>query len=136
MGADSDRTRELKRRLCHEPALGIGGENKAGQDVLFLKIREVGQDLFVRHTGCEVAENVIHRDPHTSDARVPASQIRIYSDAILVVHTRSLRLRMRRFNENAPLSIPSFVCSGLLCLSGAPRVSMYRYSSFGESSSL
>ncbi len=103
MGADSDRTRELKRRLCHEPALGIGGENKAGQDVLFLKIREVGQDLFVRHTGRKVAEDIVHRDPHTPDARLPASHIRIYRYTLPVVHIQSLRRGVGWFNTECPL---------------------------------
>lgn len=56
------------RRFGHKPALDVCGESESGEDVLFLKVQEVGQDLFVRHTRREVAENFIDSD------RIPRSR--------------------------------------------------------------
>lgn len=96
-----DRTAVSKSRFCYEPAPNVGDESEAGEDVLFLKVREVGQDLLVRRPGHEVAEHVIYRDPHPPDARLPATHVRIYCDALSVVHMRSLRCEVGSFKKRA-----------------------------------
>ncbi len=53
----------------------------------------------MRHTGREVAEDVVDGDPHPTDAWLPASRIRVYGDAFLVTHVTSLRRETRRFKE-------------------------------------
>lgn len=53
--------------------------------------RGIGQDLFLRHPGGTVAENVVDSDPHLSDARIPAPHIGVYGYPLPVIHAQSLR---------------------------------------------
>ena len=84
-----DRRTTSKRGLCHEPALEVCSESQAGEDVLRLQVREVGQDLLLRHTGCEVAEDVIDSDPHSPDTRLSASHVGIYGEALFSLCSKS-----------------------------------------------
>ena len=59
---------------------------KAGQDVLSREVGEVLEDLFVRHAGSEVAEHVVDRDAHASDAGFSAPLARLHSDSVSISH--------------------------------------------------
>jgi hypothetical protein len=48
-------------------SLSVSGEGNAGADILPSKIREILQNLLVRYARGEVLQNVVNRNPKTSD---------------------------------------------------------------------
>ena len=64
---------------------------QGGLDVLRLEVRIVPEDGFLRNSGCQKVENVLHTYAHTSDAGAAATSLRIYRDTVKVLHRDSPR---------------------------------------------
>ena len=71
--------------------LPIGGVLQARTDVFLRQIWEVSQNLFIRHAGRQVLENIVDGDPHAPDARLPASLAGLDRDDVpIALHERNL----------------------------------------------
>ena len=89
----------LRRQAGGESAFTARGEGKGGTDMLRRKSWEVGEEFNLGHSTGQVIQYVVHGDPGTLEAGLPAANIRLYFDIVVyVVHmlTRSLRKSDRR----------------------------------------
>jgi hypothetical protein len=68
----------------------MGGESEASGEVLGFQFREVFENLLLRHSSCEVFENIFHSDAHAADARLVAALVRGDRNAIMKVHGENL----------------------------------------------
>src|SRR6056297_3320321 len=78
---------ELCGRYRHQLAFPLRRKGESGPDVPDFQVREVSQDLLLRHAGCQVAKHVRHRDAKAADAGLPTPLPRLDRDPLLVVHT-------------------------------------------------
>ena len=52
-------------------SLPVSRVAQAGQNVLFAQVRKLFKDFLVGHSGGQIVENVINRNPHPPDAGLP-----------------------------------------------------------------
>src|SRR5712691_1275933 len=72
-------------------ALPFGRVGEASPDVVARQLREIGQNLRLRHATCQIAQNVANRNASASNARLTKSDGRIHGDSVEQIHCRSLR---------------------------------------------
>jgi hypothetical protein len=70
----------------------VSGVREAGPDVLGCQIREILQNLFLRHSGCEVVQHVIHGYPHPTNARPATAFPRLNGDNVPIIHGATSRV--------------------------------------------
>jgi hypothetical protein len=70
------------RRKLYEAWSGHAGEELVHcAEVVFLKVREIPQYLFLGHPGCQIRGHVVNCDPKTPYAGLPAYFARFKGDA-------------------------------------------------------
>ncbi len=89
--ADSGRAGDSFPRDRDHSAFSIGGELKAGEDVLMLEFREVLEDLLLAHARREVLKDIVDGDAHAADARFSTALAVFDRDAIQMILMASLR---------------------------------------------
>jgi len=62
----------------------IRGIGKGGSDVFLGEFGKVGDDLGMRHSGGQPAENIRPRDTHAPDARPSAALARLLGDDVFI----------------------------------------------------
>ena len=86
----------VKKQL-HAPGLGSflerGGVSEASLDVLAGQIRKVAKDFLHAHAGRKVLQNILHRDPHASNAGVTAALARLDGDVLSIVEFHGANIR-------------------------------------------
>ncbi len=81
---------------CDEQlSLPVSGVAQTRLNILFGQVREVLQNLLVRHPGCEIGEHIVDRDPHTANRWLPAAFTRLKRDDRLIgcIHAAAPRHR-------------------------------------------
>src|SRR5438552_6347823 len=87
----SGRTVTSRGRNGHELALPVGGEREAGADILSGQVREVLQDLLLRHPRGEIFQDVRHRDPQSPNAGLAETLSGLDGDPGAPVHAVKVR---------------------------------------------
>jgi hypothetical protein len=64
----------------------IRGEPKAGSDILQLKLGKVLDELLGGHPRGELIQDVVHRDPESSDARLSAPLAGLDRDTFSIIN--------------------------------------------------
>src|ERR1035437_531987 len=70
----------------------VSGVREAGPDVLGCQIREILQNLLLRHSGSEVVQHVIHGHPHPTNARLAAAFPQFNGDNVPIIHGATSRV--------------------------------------------
>lgn len=70
----------------------VGGVAKAGEDIVFSQIREVGEDFLVAHARSKVRQHVVDRDAHASNTGLPTALAGLDGDDVLIIHGGIIRL--------------------------------------------
>src|SRR5580658_10153965 len=87
-GRDSGRA-VASRRNARQAAFAVRSKSEAGQNVLTGEVWKVFQDLVFSHPGCQVVQHIVHRDPHTPDARLSAHLVALNRNDLAVIHGNS-----------------------------------------------
>ena len=82
---DSDQ-KEASCIDCREFSLPICGEQKCSSDIVFFEFGEFVDNLFFRHAGGEVFQNLVNRDTGIMDAGFSRSLSGRDSNPFLVLH--------------------------------------------------
>jgi hypothetical protein len=69
-GTRDPRRKAASQRTGKESALPVGREEQRGTDVLSKEVREVGQDLLLRHPGGHILQDVVDRDPRATNGGI------------------------------------------------------------------
>ena len=67
-------------------SLPVGRVAQAGQNVLFVQVREFIEDFLMGHSRRQIVENVMNRYPYPSDAGLPCPFSRLDGNQFSVVH--------------------------------------------------
>jgi hypothetical protein len=78
----------------------IGSEGQGGLDIFGGELRKIGQDFRIAHASGQPAKNIIHRDPHVSDAGFSATFTGFDRDALAVIVRRHMN-KIVRFKRAA-----------------------------------
>ena len=99
---DSGRTAASsgQRQLC---ALTAGGIGQAGLDVFGRQVREVGRQLWQRHTGGEALEHVVDRHSQPANARFAAAFSGLDRDDVAIVFAGCSRSCRRAQDRPVPM---------------------------------
>lgn len=71
---------------CQNAPFTVRRVGQAGQDVGIGQLREIIQDLLMRHAGGKPAKHVCDCDSHVPNARATAPLARFDGDDALIVH--------------------------------------------------
>lgn len=74
----------------NEVTLTVSRIAETRSNILSSQIWKIIENLLLGHTRCQVGKNVVHRDAHATDTRLPASLTRFNRNNVLVSHTMSI----------------------------------------------
>jgi hypothetical protein len=74
------RRREASRSDNLKPALTVGGKGKTGADICLGQVREISQNLFLRHTRRNVVQDIIDSDACAAEASLATAPAWINCD--------------------------------------------------------
>ena len=74
-----------------QSALAVSREGEAGADIFAREIRKITENLVFGHTGGEILEDVVNRNPHAADTGFTSPLMRFDRYDVPVVHNAVLR---------------------------------------------
>jgi hypothetical protein len=66
--------------------LTISSKSETSENVCFRKVRKFVENFLLRHSGSQIFQNIVYRDPHTADARLTPSLSGFNGNDVLIIH--------------------------------------------------
>src|SRR5436190_21642196 len=83
-------TKGSGNRDADKPAFALGGEFQAASDIFTSQLREIRNDLRLRHARRQIGKHIAHGKARAAHARLTEAHLRINDYAITVFHVRQI----------------------------------------------